>query len=358
MISEPDRSRMETLKANLGRSPRVRLANLPTPFESCPRLSHHLGGPVIWIKRDDLTGLALGGNKTRMLEYVLADALRDNADVVVAGAAVQSNYCRQLAAACAKLGLECHLILRGVTGQESDVQGGLLINLLTGARVEVVEAESWVDHGRRVRERADQLRRAGRNVFVGRCGNEDRLGLSACGYVNACVELCEQAAGQSVVIDEIWVCSSDTTQAGIVTALKWLGLPIRVVGLPAIPHPIAPGGGFSDSIAAIGNECADLLDLPIRIEPSDITIVTDYVGSGYAILTKEGLEAMELLAEMEGILLDPVYTSKAMAGLIDAIARNGINARNVVFWHTGGVPALFAYAPSLGLARKLVAPAK
>jgi 1-aminocyclopropane-1-carboxylate deaminase/D-cysteine desulfhydrase-like pyridoxal-dependent ACC family enzyme len=350
-MKNANEQRLAELSQALKARPRVSLANLPTPLEPCPGLTRELGGPQIWVKRDDLTGLATGGNKTRMFEYVLGKAVDAGADTVVAGAAVQSNYCRQLAAACAKLGLECHLILRKVRGEKDDeIQGGLLLDLLLGAKIEMVEGIDWVEHGERVRQRAAELEAQGKRVHIGRCGDESRLGKYAVAYADAFVELVEQAEKLELTIDEIWMSSSDATQAGLAMAAKHCESPVRLVGLPALGKPIAPGWTFPECISSFGNECAEILGLPTRLVPDDITSILDYVGPGYGALTDAAREAMQLAGRCEGLLLDPVYTAKAMAGLVDH-ARRGLIARDstIVFLHTGGLPALFAYADSLGL---------
>ncbi|NIM51780.1 MAG: pyridoxal-phosphate dependent enzyme [Gemmatimonadales bacterium] len=343
--------RVATLKQALEARPRVSLATLPTPLEFCAGLTRELGGPDIWVKRDDLTGLATGGNKTRMFEYVLAEAVESGANTVVGGAAVQSNYCRQLAAACAKLGLDCHLILRKVRGAKDDeIQGGILLDLLVGAKVEIIEGVDWVAHGELIRQRGRELTAQGRKVYIGRAGDESHLGLYACAYAHAFVELIEQAEALDLTIDEIWVSSSDATQAGIAIAAKYVESPVRIVGLPALPSPILPDWTFPECISSHGNECAEILGLPSRLDPGDITSIVDYVGPGYGAVTDEARQAMRVVGRCEGLLLDPVYTSKAMAGLIDHVRRGLIDSgRTVVFIHTGGIPALFAYAESLEL---------
>ena len=330
--------------------PRVPLANLPTPLEPCRSLTRTLGGPAIWVKRDDLTGLATGGNKTRMFEYVFGRILEEGLDTVVAGTAVQSNYCRQLAAACAKVGLECHLLLRKVRGsQDDEIQGGLLLDLLLGAHVELMEGDDWMVQAERIRELGDRLRKEGKKVHVARVGDESNMGLYACGYVQGLVEIVEQADAMDLKIDEIWVCSSDATQAGLAIAIKHIESDIRLVGLPALPKPISPGWTFAECISHHGNQCAEILGLKTRLSPNEIVNVLDYVGPAYGVMTDAAREAMRLVARSEGILLDPVYTSKLMAGLIDNVRRGVIDSnRNVVFVHTGGLPALFAYAGELG----------
>ena len=349
--------RRTELQAALEALPRAALASLPTPFEFCPALTRELGGPQLWIKRDDLTGLATGGNKTRMFEFVLGKALAEGADTVVGGAAVQSNYCRQLAAACAKLGLECHLVLRQVRGErDREVQGSLLLDLLVGARVELVEDEgSWENLGVRVREKADHLRAESRTVFTARVGDESGIGLSAASYAAATLELLAQADAAGVRIDEIWLCSSDSTQAGIALALRHLESPIRLVGLPALAEPVTSGWTFAECLASVATECGQVLGLNTRIDPTSITSITDYLGPGYAVMTDAAREAMLMAGRLEGLILDPVYTAKAMSGLIDHVRRGWIGPdRNVVFLHTGGLPALFAYADEIGLEEFLI----
>jgi len=346
-----DELRLSELRAALEARPRVRLANLPTPLEPCPNLTRELGGSEIWVKRDDLTGLATGGNKTRMFEYVLGQAVQEGVDTVVAGAAVQSNYCRQLAAACAKLGLECHLLLRKVRGdRDVEIQGGLLLDLLVGAQVELIEGVDWVAHGELIRARAREVESRGRTVYIGRVGDETRLARYSVAYAHAFLEIVQQAEELELKIDEIWMSSSDATQAGLAIAAKHCDSAIRLVGLPATPQPLVPGWTFAECISSFGNECAEILGLPTRLTPEEITSIVDYVGPGYGALTDEAREAMQLVGRIEGLLLDPVYTSKAMAGLIDHIRCNRVGEdRTVIFLHTGGLPALFAYSDSLGL---------
>jgi D-cysteine desulfhydrase family pyridoxal phosphate-dependent enzyme len=343
--------RLQELKQALARLPRVSLVERPTPLHSASRLSAALAGPEIWFKRDDLTGLAAGGNKSRMFEFVLAAASVQGADTVVAGAGVQSNYCRQLAAACARLGLECHLVLRRIRGgRDDEVQGGLLLDLLLGAHVEIVDSADWAEHGGRIRARAEELRGRDRKVAVLRVGCEEDLGLSACAYVEAAVELIEQLEAQRLGMDVLWVCSSDTTQAGLALGLKHLGYPAALHGISALAGAVDPERSIPASMARIANQAAELLEIDTRIEASEICNTLEYVGSGYGTVTAEGLEAMQLVARTEGILLDPVYTGKAMAGLIDHIRRGLMPAeQRVVFLHTGGLPALFAYADQLDL---------
>lgn len=343
--------RMNELQAAIDALPRIPLANLPTPLEHCPRMSAEVGGPTLWVKRDDLTGLAMGGNKTRMFEYVLGQVKADGMDTVVGGAAVQSNYCRQLAAACAKAGLDCHLVLRRVRGEKDDqIQGGILLDLVVGAHVTVVDAPRWPELGELVRAKAEELSNQGKKVFTARVGNESGLGLYAVSYAAAAIELVKQAEELELKIDELWLCSSDTTQAGLAVGLKHMESPIKLVGVPALPEPVMPGWTFEECIGSIANESAELLGLSTRLDPSELISLTDYVGPGYGVMDDTHREALRLVGRTEGLLLDPVYTSKMVSGLLDHIRTGRISGdKNIVFLHTGGLPALFAYNEELHL---------
>ena len=336
------------LEGALHRLPRVPLANLPTPLQPCPRLSSALGGPPIWFKRDDLTGLALSGNKSRMFEYLFGAAKAEGIDAFVAGAGVQSNYCRQLAAACARLGIECHLVLRRVRGHEDDkIQGGLLLDLLCGAGVEIIDG-GWDELRGAIAMKARDLRAAGKRVWVAGVGDETNMALHTCGYVQAALEMARQSEQMGVALNEVWLCSTDMTQAGLALGFKHLRIPARVVGVPALPKPIAPGRTFPDIIAQTANECAELLGLSTRLSPAEVVSLDGYAGSEYGAVTSSALEALQLLARCEAILLDPVYTAKAFSALIDHIRQGRIHRDSpVVFVHTGGFPAVFAYADAL-----------
>ena len=345
-----DEQRIQELKAALGKRPRVALAHLPTPLERCNRLTDELGGPQIWIKRDDLTGLAMGGNKTRMFEFLLGEAMEQGADTVVAGAAIQSNNCRQLAAACAKLGLQCHLILRQLDSDPFEsIQGNLLLDLIVGARVEIVRVNDWATQGELIRAKARELEAQNRNVYVARVGDESRLGVWSTGYANGFIELVEQAEALELKLDELWVCSSDTTLAGLLVAAKFTRSSIRLTGVSAIGEPVT-GSSFPQLIGDTAQQCAQILGLEVDVGPEDVTCITDYVGPGYSVPSDAGREAIKLLGRTEGILLDPSYSSKAMAALVEH-ARHGKFAPegNIAFLHTGGVPALFVQHEHLGI---------
>jgi L-cysteate sulfo-lyase len=330
----------QDLWERLAALPRVKLGTLPTPLEPLPRLSELLG-VRLFIKRDDLTGLALGGNKVRHLEFSLGMALQQGCDVVINGAAVQSNYCRQTAAACAKLGLKCALVLRRNPRidqfKTAEPQGNLLLDYLFGADVRFVDADADMDTEK---ERlADEYRAKGHKPFV--IKHPDLSG--GFGYFVCLLELVEQCRQLGIEPTHLIHSSSTPTQVGFVVGAKALGLSWRIVGVSPHHRPDAP-----KHIAEISNLIAEQLSLPIRITPDEIHYTLAYVGEGYGIPTDEGMEALVLLARTEGILLDPVYTAKAFAAIVD-MARKGelTKEHTVIFVHTGGVPALFAYQPTV-----------
>jgi D-cysteine desulfhydrase family pyridoxal phosphate-dependent enzyme len=338
------------LKVLIDRLPRVNLAKLPTPLEEAPRLSKALGGPRIFFKRDDLTGLALGGNKTRMFEFTLGEALQKGVTTIVAGAGVQSNYCRQLAAACSKLGLGLHLILRRTLGEVNiELQGNLLLDLMFNAEVEIIEADV-LEQKRVIEDVAKRLAKEGHQVYMGRKSDLADLGLEAVGYVNCALELCNQLEEQDLEINRLFVSSSTTTQAGLVLGAKYLNSDFQIVGV----NPVDWIEDVPSEIARIANEAAMRLGVNLSVNPSEIVNLGEYVGEGYGKLTPEGVEAIKLVARTEGILLDPVYSGKAMAALIDRIHKKEFKSdETVLFLHTGGFPALFAYNKDFNLDEKL-----
>jgi D-cysteine desulfhydrase family pyridoxal phosphate-dependent enzyme len=343
--------RAEELKVSIDRLPRANLANLPTPFEEAPRLSEALGGPRIFFKRDDLTGLALGGNKTRMFEFTLGEALQRGATTVVAGAAVQSNYCRQLAAACSKLGLGLHLVLRKTPGEgDPEIQGNLLLDLLFGAKIEIIEADV-MEQEKVINRVAEKLTGKGHRVYMGRKSSLADLGLEAVGYVNCALELYDQLLERNLQINSLFTSSSTTTQAGLLLGARYLKCDFQIVGV----SPVDWIEDIPSEIARIANDAATRLRVDLTVSPSEIINLGGYVGEGYGRLTPEALEAIKLVARTEGVLLDPVYTGKAMAALIDRIRGKEIGSNEtVVFLHTGGFPALFAYNKDLSLEGEFV----
>jgi L-cysteate sulfo-lyase len=318
--------------------PRVRLGYLPTPLEEMPRLTQALGGPRLFIKRDDQTGLAGGGNKTRKLEFSVADALRQGADTLITVGGVQSNHCRQTAAAAARCGLRCIVVLRGHAPGARN--GNLLLDHLLGAQV--------VFSGDRTREAvADDLmhaqQAAGHHPYLIPVGASNEIG--AVGFVAALEELESQLKAAGLQVDRVvFASSSFGTQAGLCVGAKAIGFTAQLAAI-AID---CPRGELQAGVAAIANPTIRRLGLTLSLTPEEVVAYDGYLGAGYAIMGEPEQEAIELVARTEGILLDPVYTGRAMAGLIDLV-RKGEFAKDetIVFWHTGGSAALFAYADQL-----------
>ncbi|SEF00837.1 D-cysteine desulfhydrase [Rhizobiales bacterium GAS188] len=333
--------------------PRVVLGTLPTPLDEAPRLAAALGSPPIWVKREDLSGLALGGNKTRQLEALMAAALAAGADTVIATAAAQSNFCRTTAAAAAKLGLGAVLLLRGHDGLP--VTGNLLLDRLLGAEIEFIDTADPYDPAvpLRLEQIAGRLRAAGRRPhLIHVVGSSGAIGAAA--YLPAAEELVSQSRAHGVAPAALYVTAgSGLTVAGLALGLKHLGSPMRVVGICAQK----PAAFMRPLIVERANEAAALLGISTRVEATDIALDDRQIGPGYGTATPASVEAIELAARTEGLLLDPVYTGKCMAGLIaDIRAGRWSGGGPVVFLHSGGTPGLFAYgADRLEAARSVAA---
>ena len=332
---------------NLARFPRIRLGHAPTPFEPMDNLTRHLGGgPKLWIKRDDCTGLSTGGNKTRKLEYLMADAREKGADTVITQGATQSNHARQTAAACAKLGFACRILLENRTAYTDEayrMSGNVLMDKLHGATVE--RRPGGADMQAEMEAVAERLRVEGRRPYVIPGGGSNPVG--ALGYVTAALELVNQAAETGLRIDRVvHATGSAGTQAGLVTGLVALnsGIPVLGIGVRA------PREKQEANVLALAQRTAEHLGLPGIVRAEHVVANCDYVGQGYGIPTQGMVDAVRLVAETEGILLDPVYSGKGMAGLIDLI-RKGFFPKdsNVVFLHTGGQAGLFGYPDAFGL---------
>ncbi len=318
--------------------PRLRLAQLPTPIEELPRLSKALGGPRLLVKRDDLTGLAGGGNKTRKLEFSLGEALRQGADTLVTIGAVQSNHARQTAAAAARCGLRCVLVLGGAPPPTA--RGNLLLDRLLGAEIVFAGARAREEVAREV---VAAERAAGRRPFLTPVGASDEIG--AAGFVAAAEELAGQLQERRLRVDRIVVASSSYgTQAGLCLGVKALGLAAQVAGIAIdSTRPEVQAG-----VADLAGRTARRLRLDVLVDAQEVIAFDGYLGGGYAVLGDPEREAIRLAARQEGLLLDPVYTGRAMAGLVDLVRRGTVGAgETVLFWHTGGTPALDAYAEGL-----------
>ena len=331
------------LAARIAAHPRVPLAHLPTPLDPCPRLAEAIGVRALYIKRDDLTGLAFGGNKTRHLEFTFAEILNSGADTVVAGAYTQSNWCRQITAAARKHGLAVSLVLiHGVKGPA--LQGNLLLDRLMGADVTVVDIDTMEKIQPLLDEKARALEAAGRRPFVIAPFALDQQVRAALGYANMAIELDAQFDDAGIDPTQVFICGANNTPAGLITGLRALGRRARVASI----SPIRWEEERALDIARVATATARALDLNLAIEPADFVADEGYVGADYGVLSAEARAALRLTAETEGILLDPVYSSKAMAGLIGHVKQGAVGAdETVVFVHTGGTPALFAYAGDL-----------
>jgi len=324
----------------LARFPRLRLAHLPTPLEPMERLSRHLGGPRLYIKRDDCTGLAGGGNKTRKLEFLMADARRLGADTVITTGGVQSNHVRQTAAAAARLGVDCVLVLaRSVPWDDPDYErtGNVFLDHLLGADVRLIGPDA--DRDAEMARINDDLRQRGKRPYVIPAGGSNAVG--ALGYAAFALELVTQAEALDLAIDAIVLATgSGGTQGGLVAGLAALNADIAAIGIDID----AEAEVVRAKVTAIAAETAERLKVPGGVGDDAVTIEAAYAGGAYGMPTPEMVAAVSLVARLEGIVLDPVYTGKAMAGLIDLVRQGRFAAADaVVFVHSGGMPALFAY---------------
>lgn len=318
--------------------PRLRFANLPTPVEDLPRLSEELNGPRLWVKRDDLTGLAFGGNKTRKLEFLVAEALEQDAKLLITAGALQSNHCRQTAAAAARFGLGCILVLTGEAPRQASAN--LLLDQLFGAEI------VWAEKPRRdmvLQEVFDRAVSLGRKPYLVPYGGSSPTG--ALGYVFAMEEMLAQAssgafgAAGSYPDWVLFASSSGGTQAGLVLGARLYDYPGRLLGISVDePEPV-----LKDRVSTLAAATSERVGNRIEFDPAGILVNAEYAKPGYGILTGAEKSAISIFASCEGLLLDPVYTGRAAAGLIDLIRRGFFEKQEtVLFWHTGGQPALFA----------------
>jgi L-cysteate sulfo-lyase len=329
---------MSNSPTSISHFPKKNLGFFPTPLVELHRLSKLLQGPRIFIKRDDCTGLALGGNKTRKLEYLIGDALAQGSDCIITGGASQSNHCRQTAAAAALCGLECHLVLGGEAPKEP--QGNLLLDILCGAHL---HWSGELRKGERIPALAEELRSKGKKPYLIPYGGSNSVG--ALGFVDASLELSQQLAEMQLdVTHVVFASSSGGTQAGLTIGKVLTKADYSLIGIE-IDKGETAFGSFRDAVTHVTNELA--LKLDIRCDAGELAPILrgEYVGAGYGVIGDLEREAIRLLASEEGILLDPVYSGRAFGGLLDMIRRGECTSSDtVVFWHTGGAPALFAYA--------------
>ena len=333
----------QELVSRINKIPRVSLASLPTVLEYAPNISKELD-VNLYIKRDDCTSLAFGGNKTRHLEFIMAKTLSGDYDCILTGAASQSNFCRQAAAAANKLNLDSYLVLmHGIKGRL--MQGNFLLYNILGANVDVVEGEDLEEIPKHLDKKYNELIKEGRKplLIYGGFGKEDTV-LAGISYANAMAEIDLQMKEQNFMADHLFVTAANMTQAGCELGAKILNWPTRLQGI----SPVYWEMNIKKDIARICNEGANLLDLNLEFTDEMINHDNSYVGEKYGAATKEGVEAMKLLAKKEGIILDPVYTSKGFAALIDYVKKGIIKkGENVIFMFTGGSPAVFAYSAEI-----------
>ena len=303
-------------------------------------LSKELGGPNLWIKRDDCTGLASGGNKTRKLEFLMADAVDKGADTIITQGATQSNHARQTVAIASRMGMECHILLEDRTGSKEkdyNYNGNVFLDLLFGGKLS--KRPAGADMDAEMADLAEQVRREGRTPYIIPGGGSNEIG--ALGYVNAALELVEQAAAMDLRIDHVVHATGSTgTQAGLVTGLQGAGSAAHLLGIGVR----APRPKQEENVFKLAQKVCAHIGQPDLVQREHVVANCDYVGDGYGLPTDGMVEAVTMLARLEAILLDPVYSGKGMAGLIDLIRKGQFGkGENVVFIHTGGSVALFGY---------------
>jgi len=330
---------------HLSRFPRVSLAHLPTPLEPLKNLSKVLGGPNLYIKRDDCTGLATGGNKTRKLEFLIADALEKKADVLITQGAVQSNHARQTVAAGVRHGMSCEILLENRTGSKDKEylhSGNVFLDKLFGANVSQYPADTDMDQA--MQEKAEELKSQGKNPYIIPGGGSNEIG--ALGYVNCAIETLTQANDMGLRIDHfVTATGSAGTQAGLVVGLEATHSQIPLLGIGVR----APQAKQEENVFNLACKTAEYMGMPGVVSRSKVIADCDYVGGGYGVPTDSMIEAVTLMARHEAILMDPVYSGKGLAGLIDYVRKGRFKAgQNIVFLHTGGSAALFGYLDTFG----------
>ncbi|WP_312068864.1 D-cysteine desulfhydrase [Lelliottia nimipressuralis] len=322
---------------NLTRFPRLEFIGAPTPLEYLPRFSDYLGRDI-FIKRDDVTPMAMGGNKLRKLEFLAADALREGADTLITAGAIQSNHVRQTAAVAAKLGLNCVALLENPIGTRAEnylTNGNRLLLDLFNVQIEMCDA--LTDPAAQLEELATRVEAQGFRPYVIPVGGSNALG--ALGYVESALEIAQQCEGAVSLSSVVVASGSAGTHAGLAVGLEQLMPDVELIGV-TVSRSIADQ---KPKVVTLQLAVAQQLDVQAK---ADILLWDDYFAPGYGTPNEEGLEAIKLLARLEGILLDPVYTGKAMAGLIDGITQKRFKDEGpILFVHTGGAPALFAYHP-------------
>jgi len=337
------------VKKRIDKFPRKTLIHLPTPFQKLENLSQMPGSPEVFIKRDDLTGLAFGGNKSRKLEFIISDVLDKKAEVIITWASLQSNWCLQTAAAARKFGIKPILLLFKTYELPEEYDGNLLLDFVLEADIRIRDAEKGKvvtpEYAFEIIEDiVNEVKESGYNPYVAPIGGSmvggsmDRP-LGAVSYVNAFAEMLEQAEAQGIELDYVIHASgSGGTQAGLVVGAKALTENIKVLGISVSEERES----YGEEVLTIAQDTIKALDLDISISKEDIILFDEYIGEGYGIVDKEVSEVIRLVATREAIMLDPVYTGKAMVAFVDLVKKDYFQKEDkVVFFHTGGTPALF-----------------
>jgi D-cysteine desulfhydrase family pyridoxal phosphate-dependent enzyme len=337
------------MKKKIQDFPKKNLIPLPTPLQKLENLSHALGGPDIYIKRDDLTGVAFGGNKSRKLEFIIQDALDKNADAIITWAAVQSNWCLQTAAVARKFGIKPILLLFKTYDLPEEYDGNLLLDFILDADVRIKDAEAGKvlrleDIKEIIEEVENEVKELGHTPYVAPIGGSMVGGsmenpLGAISYVSAFTEIIEQGEEQGIEINAILhPTGSGSTQAGLAVGAKSLKGDVKILGISVSDDTEL----VKREVLTIAQDTVQSLNLGIVVEKEDLIVLDEYIQEGYGVLNKDVAEAVRLMSEKEGIFLDPVYTGKAMVALIDLTKRDFFRKDdNVLFLHTGGTPALF-----------------
>ncbi len=321
--------------------PRKKLGFFPTPLHKLENLTKYFGGPQIYIKRDDMTGLAFGGNKTRKLEFLIGDALANNCDCVITGGAAQSNHCRQTAAAAAMSGLECHLALRGE--ETNEYAGNLLLDKLFNAKI---HWSTEFRKGENIPLIAQQLMMEGKRPYIIPYGGSNKVG--ALGYVEAVKEIQLQMKEMNLNISSIvFASSSGGTHAGLIAGKSLYNCETKVIGVQ-IDKGEAGDKPYDLHIADLANELSEEFEIEKTFTLNDVILRDEFIENDYGVVGELERRAIKLLAEKEGLLIDPVYTGRVFGGLIRMIEQKEFsNDENILFWHTGGTPALFSYSSEL-----------
>lgn len=337
------------IKKRIEKFPKKSLVHLPTPLQKLENLSNELGGPEIFIKRDDLTGLAFGGNKSRKLEFIIQDVLDKKADVIITWASVQSNWCLQTAAAARKFGIKPLLLLFKTYELPDEMDGNLLLDFILDTEIQIREADkAKVVSEEYVQEIiegvANEVREWGYTPYIAPIGGSMVGGsmdkpLGAISYVYAFVEMMEQAEAKGIVFDYVvHATGSGGTQAGLALGAKAIADEMKVLGISVSEQKDV----FQKDVLTIAQDTVKALDLDMTVNREDIIVLDEYIQEGYGIVNKDVSETLRLVAQKEGVFLDPVYTGKAMVGLLDLIKKGYFKKEDkIVFFHTGGTPALF-----------------